>query len=390
MSRSALWRWIRRTPWPQPRRWSPNGSSCTPQTHRRAPGGGGKVVIPSHRRRASTCSCGSMARPRAGAGSARNHAPAWGADRAVRRAKSRRQAVDLNLLRAASSETACSWPWRDDVTKVGNSGCILQQKLLGAEILVEGVCAASAKRTSFLEEALEAFARPLARTRSLWRRDQRRRTQLQRDRNFDRKVRSGPPSGAVRPEVKRPDPRSAGEPCTCREKFGARPIFKIFSLDQIRVDQEKKEVRKRRASIYRTSPSDAVEHFLVSHVTGWAILVYPALELDTGIFPFVLFLDTVLPRSSNLNLKKMPYRESELGARRSISCLVFVWQLECLNGNGPLRLFTGGTSRRSEKLRTLSHFHTVDPCKKAVFACLARRTCNKTIHALAPVLLSQN
>ena len=34
--------------------------------------------------------------------------------------------------------------------------------------------------------------------------------------------------------------RSAGEPCTCREKFGARPIFKIFSLDQIRVDQEKK------------------------------------------------------------------------------------------------------------------------------------------------------
>ena len=34
--------------------------------------------------------------------------------------------------------------------------------------------------------------------------------------------------------------RSAGEPCTCREKFGPRPIFKIFSLDQIRVDQEKK------------------------------------------------------------------------------------------------------------------------------------------------------
>ena len=41
----------------------------------------------------------------------------------------------------------------------------------------------------------------------------------------------------------------------CREKFGPWPIFKIFSLDQIRVDQEKKEVRKRRASIYRTSPS---------------------------------------------------------------------------------------------------------------------------------------
>ena len=28
--------------------------------------------------------------------------------------------------------------------------------------------------------------------------------------------------------------------CACREKFGPRPIFKIFSLDQIRVDQEKK------------------------------------------------------------------------------------------------------------------------------------------------------
>ena len=41
--------------------------------------------------------------------------------------------------------------------------------------------------------------------------------------------------------------RSAGEPCPCGEKFGPRPIFKIFSLDQIRVDQEKKEVRKRRA-----------------------------------------------------------------------------------------------------------------------------------------------
>ena len=102
--------------------------------------------------------------------------------------------------------------------------------------------------------------------------------------------------------------RSAGKPCTCREKFGPRPIFKIFSLDQIRVVQEKKEVRKRRASIYRTSPSDAVEHFLVSHVTSWAILVYPAPELDTGIFPFVLFLDTVLPRSSNLNLKKKAIR----------------------------------------------------------------------------------
>ena len=67
--------------------------------------------------------------------------------------------------------------------------------------------------------------------------------------------------------------RSAGKPCACREKFGPRPIFKIFSLDQIRVDQEKKEVRKRRASIYRTSPSDAVEHFLVSHVITSIVVI---------------------------------------------------------------------------------------------------------------------
>ena len=87
-------------------------------------------------------------------------------------------------------------------------------------------------------------------------------------------------------------PTVRGEPCACREKFGPRPIFKIFSLDQIRADlrrPRKKEVRKRRASIYRSSPSDAVEHFLVSHVTGWAILGYPALELDKGIFPLELF-----------------------------------------------------------------------------------------------------
>ena len=194
--------------------------------------------------------------------------------------------------------------------------------------------------------------------------------------------------------VKQAGARSAEELCACRarEKIGPRPIFKIFSLDQIRVDQEKKEVRKRRASIHRSSPSDAVEHFLVSHVTGWAILGYPALEIDTGIFPFVFFLDTVLPRKFKFEFeKKMPYRESELGAKRSNSCLVFVWQLECLSGNGPLRLFTGGTRRWSKGCgfdpRRSATCPTVDPCKKAVFACLARRTCNKTIHALAPVLL---
>ena len=68
---------------------------------------------------------------------------------------------------------------------------------------------------------------------------------------------------------------SGGALRACREKFGPRPIFKIFSLDQIRVDQEKKEVRKRRASIYRSSPSDAVDYFLVSHViTGIVVIEF--------------------------------------------------------------------------------------------------------------------
>ena len=89
-----------------------------------------------------------------------------------------------------------------------------------------------------------------------------------------------------------------------QRKIWAAADFQNFLARPNSRRPRKKEVRKRRASIYRTSPSDAVEHFLVSHVTGWAILGYPGLELDTGIFPFVLFLDTVLPRSSNLNLKK--------------------------------------------------------------------------------------
>ena len=145
--------------------------------------------------------------------------------------------------------------------------------------------------------------------------------------------------------------RSAGEPCACREKFGPRPIFKIFSLDQIRVDQEKKEVRKRRASIHRSSPSDAVEHFLVSHVTGWAILGYPALESDTGIFPFVFFLDTVLPRSSNLNLKKKRHTgKASLVARRSNSCLVFVWQTRVLERQWTLAPFYRWYKKMEQKV----------------------------------------
>ena len=157
-----------------------------------------------------------------------------------------------------------------------------------------------------------------------------------------------------------------------QRKIWAAADFQNFLARSNSRRPRKNEVRKRRASIYRTSPSDAVEHFLVSHVTGWAIWGHPGLELDTGIFPFVPFLDTVLPRSSNLSLKKNVIPGKRAWCKAFESCLVFVWQLECLNGNGPLRLFTGGTSRRSEKLRTLSHFHTVDPCKKAVFACLAR------------------
>ena len=103
--------------------------------------------------------------------------------------------------------------------------------------------------------------------------------------------------------------------CTCREIFGPRAIFKIFSLGQIRVDQEKKEVRKRRPSIYRSSPSDAVDYFLVSHVTGWAILGCPGLELDTGIFPFVFFFGHSLAAKFKFEFEKKPYRETGRRAR---------------------------------------------------------------------------
>ena len=75
-----------------------------------------------------------------------------------------------------------------------------------------------------------------------------------------------------------------------RNELPFRDVF--FELAHglgVHIRSLRKEVRKRRASIHRSSPSDAVEHFLVSHVTGWAILGYPALELDTGIFPFVFF-----------------------------------------------------------------------------------------------------
>ena len=74
-----------------------------------------------------------------------------------------------------------------------------------------------------------------------------------------------------------------------QRKIWAAADFQNFFARPNTRRPRKKEARKRRASIYRTSPSDAVDYFLVSHVTGWPILGYLALELDTGIFPFVLF-----------------------------------------------------------------------------------------------------
>ena len=69
----------------------------------------------------------------------------------------------------------------------------------------------------------------------------------------------------------------------CREKFGPRPIFKIFSLDQIRADQEKKEVRKRRASIHRSSPSDALDYFLVSDVIMGIVVIDFVISKNRGL-----------------------------------------------------------------------------------------------------------
>ena len=168
------------------------------------------------------------------------------------------------------------------------------------------------------------------------------------------------------------------------QNFLARPNTRRPRKKRRLVNAEPRSTEPRRQMLLTTSWSQTSQAGLF-----WG---YPGLELDTGIFPFVFFLDTALPRSSNLILKKkMPYRESqsEPGARRSNSCLVFVWQLECLNGNRPLRLFTGGTSRRSERLRirspTLGHFSHRRPIghvrKQSLPVWHDER--NKTIHALA-------
>ena len=67
--------------------------------------------------------------------------------------------------------------------------------------------------------------------------------------------------------------RSAGEPCTVQRKILAAADFQNFLARPTRVDQEKKEVRKRRASIYRGSPSDAVDYFLVLHVITGIVVI---------------------------------------------------------------------------------------------------------------------
>ena len=99
-------------------------------------------------------------------------------------------------------------------------------------------------------------------------------------------------------------PRSAGEPCTAKRKIWAAADFQNFLARPNSRRPRKKEVRKRQASIYRGSPSDAVEYFLVSHVTGWAILGYPALELDTGIFLFCVFVRHSLAAKFKFEVKK--------------------------------------------------------------------------------------
>ena len=61
--------------------------------------------------------------------------------------------------------------------------------------------------------------------------------------------------------------------CTCREKIWAAADFQNFLARSNSRRPRKKEVRKRRASIYRTSPSDAVDYFLVSHVITSIVVI---------------------------------------------------------------------------------------------------------------------
>ena len=57
------------------------------------------------------------------------------------------------------------------------------------------------------------------------------------------------------------------------EKSLVRGRFSKFSRSTKYAKTKKKEVRKRRASIYRSSPSDAVDYFQVSHVIMGIVVI---------------------------------------------------------------------------------------------------------------------
>ena len=58
-----------------------------------------------------------------------------------------------------------------------------------------------------------------------------------------------------------------------QRKIWAAADFQNFLARPNTRRPRKKEVRKRRASIYRTSPSDAVDYFLVSHVITGIVVI---------------------------------------------------------------------------------------------------------------------
>ena len=67
MSRKESWRWILKGPLPQPRRWSPLGSTIDPQGHKGA-GSEGKVGRPSQILTAAMNSHEGIERPKPGMG----------------------------------------------------------------------------------------------------------------------------------------------------------------------------------------------------------------------------------------------------------------------------------------------------------------------------------
>ena len=108
-----------------------------------------------------------------------------------------------------------------------------------------------------------------------------------------------------------------------RKIWTAADFQNFLARPNTRRPRKKKEVRKRRASIYRTSPSDAVDYFLVSHVTGWAILGYPALEFDTGIFPFVFFFGHSLAVKFKFEFEKKKCHTGKASLVQGVQILVW-------------------------------------------------------------------